>query len=53
MKDSFHLLVNVTAHASTSHQQVVDKLMALVTSQGGLNKAKVNEQRDEIISGLQ
>jgi len=32
---------------------VVDKLMALVTSQGGLNKAKVNEQRGQIIAGLQ
>ena len=27
--------------------------MALVTSQGGLNKAKVNEQRGQIIAGLQ
>ena len=53
MKENYHLLVNVTAHASHSHHQVVDKLMALVTSQGGLNKAKVNEQRGEIIAGLQ
>jgi hypothetical protein len=44
---------DVTAHASHSHHQVVDKLMALVTSHGGLNKAKVNEQRDQIIAGLQ
>eukprot|EP00435_Cladocopium_sp_Y103_P072095 s298_g39.t1 len=40
MEEDFHLLVNVTAHASHSHHQVVEKLMALVTSQGGLNKAK-------------
>ena len=53
MKENYHLLVNVTAHASHSHHQVVDKLMALVASQGGLNKAKVNEQRGEIIAGLQ
>ena len=33
--------MNVTAHASHSHHQVVDKLMALVTSQGGLNKPRI------------